>query len=1443
MARGLVVALVLGAAAASSSASLGARTLSPPLQPAAAALTTTSLDAPTMQPVNAPARIARVAEIPGTDGHEAWAIGYTSAADGRWAATSSLGQVVFLHYGDSSGWQISDAPRLPDGSVSHARLFALAIAQGGEGWAVGEGGALVHLPAGGDRWTVVPDSATGVTLESVSLAGPAGHVAGFASGAPHADASGQSQVTVLELPAGSSSWNLDTSATLIAAAAGAASADLPAIAAVSPSEAWATTGDSSSALYVLHDVGGSWSRVTTGSAMFDSAPVGATSGGSSSQQNQAANGSGIAADGNGAWVVGRLQPTDNSHPLGDTLTGDRSRPFAVHFHGSVDTYCPAVETAGTNNSTSTSSACGGGTLPLAAFGLTSVSMLGGGEVFAGGMGLFHFTGGHWQRETDSVGFVTSLSMARPDEGWVAGTGSNAISGGPFSETLAAGHWTRSPTIPAVARWPEPDREPVNGVYATPEVEAVALAPDASGEALSVGADGSRLRYLPGFGWNLLARGSYALHALAWPAPASGWAVGDSGTLSHFDGSAWFDGEAPRAGFDAPPDDLFGIAFAGPGTGYAVGANGSILDYSGGTWRRDAASGALTRGTLYAVAAVPGGAVAVGDGGVVLVNHGGAWGVDTAASQQLASISGQPGPMYAAASLPDGTVAVGGAGGVVLVGRPGAMSRMQPGVDGTVLALGLTRDTAGSLQVIASVSAHSAVKYVNGAIASTGGWLYLHDASGWHDIELDHQLTMWTSTDTAAPHDPVLGIAMDAQGSRGWAVGGYPALTLDEDNHSYQRGQPSGSIYRVDLVGDPTPPSSLLQMPDPPQSGFSFAFLGDSACATGLCSAAMGSGSTADVVLQQAQAEIGYASSQPGGPGLALFGGNMRRTGLPEELDQFKRMMGSWTVPFFAAMGRSDLVGLNTTDVVPGAPSQAVGTTNQYYQQAFAGQPAPWGSGPAPAGVTPVAVSAATSNMARTHYAFDYKPVGLPGARFVVLNDSEGTLANTTENPNETQDTWLTQVLTSSGGLPVIVVANAPNADPRGTAQPMGASGATFTSDVTTPTNPVSGFFASGIAGNMNYSITGPISVPAWISGGAGSPLEGTRNPAQGYYHSWMLVTVDPSHRSSTGQATVTVKAMPVLESVAMRVNPINAAPGTALPAGNAAVVHALGRAPDGGLANLNGAAPDPSQAKANYIDIPSSVVGASTCTPGLEADNCRTPYTVQPYHRFWSEDPTIAQFAQPCPSASAPALPCIGADGQPVPDDQDGFLCGMNPGTTWIDVLVGLHRARQQITVSANTSGPCNQHPLPGPGPGKTVVVNQVVKLLPAAPQPQAATIPAPGPQTSPVHRFFHQTLPNNIVPAVVPPPVPVLAVGPPLPAAGTAAKKEEEREKAFEQSKESSGGQTHQAVAYAGPQNTWDARPVAIAGAAGLAMFVFAAAWAATRRRPEAAMDWRRWE
>lgn len=1395
--------------------------------PTAVTLGTQSLSTPTMQPVNLSARPVRVAVVPGTGGAEAWAIGYSSAQVPGWT-TGGLGQPVFMHYTSSGGWQVTGPAVTDSGAPSTKQLTSLSVAAGGEGWAVGAAGTLVHHSAGSLEWHVMTPAANGSPLTSVSVvAAPGGAVTGYAVGA---------SLTILHLAAGSLTWQPDTGLPV------GVSTDLASVSTVADGEAWAVSGDTSTSLTVYHRSGGSWGTAST-ETMFSSPSATGT--------NQAASGAAIAAAGSGAWVVGRMEPNDQTHPLGDTSTGDRSRPFAISItgSGSVRSYCPSTVQPSTTtaNGATVSEVCDSD-LPIGAFGLTGVAGFGDpncSEAFATGMGLFRFvpnsscTGGTWQRENDAVGYLSGLSMANPVEGWMVGTGSNAISGAALSESLAIGHWTQHPNVPAMARWPEPGSNPLEGD---------ALSPDGSGAVLAVGGSGELERFAPGFGWvglnnNFVARSAF--HAIAWPAVNSAWAVGNNGDMAHWDGASWSGSKMPRLHYDDAFTALYGIAFADAGHGWAAGDDGVLLDYAGG-WHRNPLSTRLTQQPLYTVVSGGGTGVAAGANGTVLDAVGSTWSVDGTASALAGAGSPNPATIFASASLPDGTVVLGGTGGLLLErSRGGQFSRIDTesaagSLDGTIVALGLSRDSAGRLQILASVSPHTTSKYVSGNLATTDGYLMVRDGSGWHDIELNHQLTMWASSDAAAAHDPVFAIALERTGMKGWAVGGYPALTLDDDNFSSERDTSSGSVYRVNGSGDPNPPSSALNLPPPPSHGFTFAFLGDSACAAGVCGAALGSGAKADVVLQEAQREIEMSN-----PDLTFFGGNMRGSGRKEELDIFNRYTQSFTMPFFAAMGGQDLLSaLNPNDVVSQAPSNPVGTTDAPYLQEFQNQLEPWGTRTV-AGNGIRAVDGNSTQDAATHYAFDYQPPGLPAqVRFIVVNSSDGTLGDAGANPGYTgasnQTTWLNNELSTAHGMTTIVISSSPMEDPRTKTE---TAAGTTAEPLFAASPSVAAVFASTINDNTKSQLTGAPGVTQYISGGAGSPLDGTVNSLHGYYHSWLLVTVDPDH-ATDGKPAVSVQSMPVVESVDMRLG--YQAAGGSIPAGQSVQVWGIGRLPDAGIGNLNGTASNPTnQSKTDYVQFPPNGYGYFNCTTGTESDGCTVPYAQEPSHHFAVEatgqDPNrpVAMFVQPCPNVSTPLWPCTDNGGKIKPDDagEFGFLCALNPGKAWIDVTMGVREVRQQITVTSG-SGFCNQHPIPEP---VIQVHHTATQVGPQPPQPQPVPVnqPAPKPALRPHHPFVH-IITNNPVAAVVPPPVPVLAAAPPLPAAGTAAKKEEEREKALEHSKQEGG---HSAVIRADADAAWDPRPIAGAGAAALLMFIFMSTWAAGRREPEAAIDERRWE
>ncbi|MHB8572491.1 MAG: beta propeller repeat protein [Candidatus Dormibacteria bacterium] len=1409
----------------------------------------------TMQQVDAPARVARVALVPGSGGNEGWAIGFTGTPVPGWHSGDFGGQLVFLHYLAATGWQIDGPPTGPSG-VINPKLSNLALAANGEGWAVGDGGTLIHhLP--GQGW-VEAVSPTSVNLHGIDLTLEAGGLYGYAVG---------DNLTVIRLVGGQSAWTMDPSQP--AASKSGLTIDLPAVSMTDHNNVWTITGFGGTGVQVYHrDATNAWSLVTIGEPMFDS-PPGATQGSQTSAHtvNESANGTTVSATSSGVWFGGRIYPVDSAHPFADSVVGDQARPFTLYYsasgggksaNGNFTSYCPVVYTAGAAGQDLSSPVCDS-TMPLSGFDVSSISAFAGpqgGQALAGGLGLFGFThqgcpasapagSGCFLRLPDSNGYVSSMTMDSPSEGWVSTIGGAVGAGGvAYSQSVTLGHWTTHPANPTLARWPQYNKNPL---------EAVAMAPDGSGDALAVGALGAGVRYSAGIAWNLLSRTAVGtLHAVAWPATTEGWAVGAKGSISRFNGTdftSWPQSQALTS------YSLFGVAFANPGTGWAVGEHGTILDYSGGRWHIDPASNRVTQSTLYAIAATPSGAVAVGDGGAVVELAGGAWTADSSAGSLLQDNHGNAAPLYAVSALPDGAVVIGGASGVFISreGGPGhPYQRLGPPLDGLIVAASAWRDAEGRIEAAVSLDPRGTRKFSGDALAVTAGWVYSLDARGWHDAEYQHRQTMWVITDTAAPEDPVLGLATQAGGRRGWAVGGFPPALPDDESQSYEQAAAptdlnpawsggTSSVFRFDLDRDPSPPSVGTAVPVLATTGFNFVFMADTNCSDGICGGAYGSGPESDVLLQEAVSEINLvASGSNNPPGLVMFGGNMRRAGLPEELAQFQALTSSLTLPVFPAIGPHDLLADADTGAAAGGGGSAVSTassgtisvptggSNGSFLQQFANAPAPFGRGAAPAGIVPVPFTATAQDnaaVAHSHYGFDYAPGGSPLARFLVVDDSQGNISGTTasENPREDQSSWLKSAI-QSATIPSLVFMSVPPTDPRTTTNPMTDS-AVFDADVAAPPSAASGIFSgslglegtAGVSESVNGSTVG---LPEWIGGEVGAPLSGTRLPQHGYYHAWLLVNVDPSKKYGFNQAAVTVQAFPILESLA-----INSQDGVVVKSGAGLRIRALGRMPAGGDGNAQGSNPDPTQSYATYLDFPQY---KPPCGPAASQDFCAATYALVPQYKFFSENPAVANFVKACPGPQNPTGPCVNTDpahyGQPIPDPtgQDGYLCTFKPGTVYIDAVAGVRKAREQIVVGAG-SGPCHVQFTPLP-PVPPVIIKEVVPV-PKQVVPDEAARPI---------ILFHPPLAQNQAVVLAPPPPPVVAPAPP-PAAGAA--KKEQRQKAVQSASEGGPDAGRHAAMAIAPSGGTDSLGYALAGSGMLLTFMVALALTALpRARPNAA-------
>ncbi|MCA1831823.1 MAG: WD40/YVTN/BNR-like repeat-containing protein [Actinomycetota bacterium] len=1291
----------------------------------------------TMQAVSAPARMGRVAVDPVT--HQVWAIGFTRSIRtdvAGWDRTSPSGQLVFLRYTSSAGWQIAGAPVNTSGVAINPLLFSFALV-GDEGWAVGSNGVMLYKAPRSSAWMNNASAeavAAGAQLRAISLVRSGGSVVGYAAGPGP---------TVLRYVDGT--WSKDQTTGI--------AGDLGSVAAVSRDEAWATSVPTATDVALYHRVSGSWSPVALDPIFQGPHPTAAKNNG----VVDSASASSIAADENGAWVGGSMVTRDAAHLFGDPTPGDTSRPFIVRVpaNGSMTSYCPdqyGVRRQSQATTLDTRAFCDE-PMPLTALDITSIQQISSHEVFAGGLGLFHFKNNGWVREPDSIGYIRSLAFIGANEGWLTTTGNTFGSAGAAgsSETLV-GHWTNHPEASRIARWPQPQRAPLH---------AIAFSPDATRRAMAVGEDGAVVMYVPEVGWDYQIRVTEnAVHAIAWPAVNEAWAVGEHGMIQKFDGSRW---HADGASEVLSTKSLFGITFLAPNDGYAVGAQGTVLHFDGATWTRDAAASALTNETLYGIATTQDGRLfAVGANSTVLIRDTRGWRADASAVKLLKRGTSTPPDLYAVVVTDDDRVIVGGAKSALAVWSPGGFEPFSRGIEGTVI------DMAARGSSVYAIISPDERKWSGDRMAATRTSLLGLDSTGWRDLSFSRKRAIFVATDSSQYGDPMYAIALEPGGRRGWAVGGFPASTPDSDNHF--RLLATSSVYRVDHDDDPTPPHSVADV-HLPQTGFNFAFFAESWCGAGVCGAQIGSDTQADSVALQIQREIRQATHLPSGPGFVMFGGNTRGLGIPEELSQGLAFLRSFDVPVYGALGDRDLFsGLSASAVssVPAAGSQTAGVSD-YWKEVFAAAPGPWGAGRMRSGFEPVALSTdavPTGSLARTHYAFDYQPDGKKLARIIVIDSSTRSYGNadgSDQNPPERQDNWLQFVLLDAKlqnggrGVPTIIVMNQPTILPDSTPQPNWRNpNDTFNFAGVVVANGVSAVITGGPRENIRdgYPNTDSAIVPVFTSGGGGAPLgydkpsqttsAPSKLPTDGYYNAWYIVSVG-APAGALGQAPVKVTSFPVLDSVAM-----HAINGRDQSAGNLLRFSALAR-------GLSGGDSDPEQSKATYFDIGSSAL-VNCGTHGQGFATCASRDAINPPYRFYSEDPSIADFVLPDPQVGD-TLPARDKQTNRImhdPSGHFGLLCTFKPGKVYINVESGWQRARTQVTVHGG-SGPCIDKP---------VIEKHVVNPIP--PKKQVVHVP----EHFSVHHF--RPVANQVVVVIPPPPAPVLAPAPPG-APGVGRKEEHE--------------------------------------------------------------------
>ena len=980
-------------------------------------------------------------------------------------------------------------------------------------------------------------------------------------------------------------------------------------------------------------------------------------------------------------------------------------------------------------------------------------------------------------------FRPSGAFASDDDGWLEGP--VKVPGGP-------------PPSP-FEDWPVSIRATLTDVTGAP-----GAAPGEIGaQALAVGADGSVARYRPGLGWSreflftaVGAVNKSTLRGVAWPTPNHAHAVGDFGAMWNWnaDDDLWVVDPGKPIGYRG---NLLDVAFdpGDPDRGYAVGRRGALLEY-GKSWEQDQLPGGFGRADLTSIA-FAGRQAIVAAGRTLLTNSGGGWQVDQSASSLLASAPAQA-QLYAVAGLPDGGAVA--AGRDIVIERDGPSSPWryadQPIPGQTAIAAAALRP-GGSGPVRAAISVVPQLAYPPAddlpdpdpnvpppipppyPIAGDG-YLLREAGSGWEDQQ--RAAFGGSTADRPLKGDPVLSLALDPNGS-GWAVGGWSGYTDPAGRGTSVGGTIGGSIrarVRTAMIarygGGGAAPLAARPSPIPlPGGPVRLAVAGHAQCES-TCTDLAPEGLGPDRSLTAALQKVAELGAQAGGPRTLLYTGNRVATGLgARDAARYASLLGEQPgLGVYPALGSSD-----------------VGAGAGAFQSAFAGSPAPFGSGAAPSGIVTSGIPGAPPGPgARTHYAFDTTGPG-GTVRVIVIDNSAGSLAGSDphQNPAEPQLPWLVDVLADARqkGVPAVVMGNRglnPNFTPR--------------LNVASDGGPVAQALVAGGASAylfdrpeenrvMRIPAGGAETIPSFGTGTLGyrSPIAGVvgadRADALFGGTSFLLLEVNAGARDpQTNRAPVGVRNIPVLSDVALE--PTD---GTVLKRSRPALFRGLGRRPLGGDRwgrPTAGAGPDPAGADP-YTLFPPDPCLIAGCAARLA-----------PEYSFTSADPDIADFVRQDPASFNLRKPFLDANDKVVTDNASGLLCPFNPGTTTVTISAGGLSFSQQITVLAGSVlRPCGTRPLnpsrfaspspavpppPPSSPASNPVPGPVPPPPPVAPAPAPPPVPAPPPPVLPAVALPPPVEPVVAVPVSVPPPPP--PVGRPIPPGGAPARVfqvEEERE------------------------------------------------------------------
>jgi soluble lytic murein transglycosylase-like protein len=622
---------------------------------------------------------ARLVDVASAGGGTARAVGVVDGTGHRgWARH----QTVILAF-EQGVWRVVAPPRDARGRVVNPRLRAISATAGGDGYAVGDHGAVVALTSHGATLLHAPVRGR---LTAVAARRSARGLVGVAVGRGGA---------IVKL-AGQRA----------ARAASASGGEPRAVTYDAAGRALIATTDQQSPLLAFRH--GRTSRVAAGFHLPGDSKVALSA---------------VAVRHGETWIAGSLS---------DVAGTGGQLPFVARRAGAAwRTYCAAgprasgVKELGDAKTPAICDgelAAGSGTGAVRSLALTdrgTVVALPGGIQLSQGK---NFRSLETQTPAGQTHPVVKLALTSDGSGWALDE---------------AGQLARvSPQRPAAINPERPAwRQPAK-TRGTPAPVAVALGGD---RALALTAGGSGL--LRSGGWRPGHGPGAAVRDLALAGGSRAWAITDSGLLLHFDDGKWSApgdwqsqvkalasvvdnlGNEPLTESSQPLSaGLNALALDGDKDGYAVGGHGVILRLADGGWHRESVP---TSATLSDVALVPGGAVAVGRH-TLLERRDGKWHSVDGAGTLIGDSD-----VTAVTALHDGTV-IAAAGGNLLTRRAGShtweLASTAPLGD-RVQDLTGYRDRAGKVHALALVEGRGGKALLDG------------DATGWRPVTLPEGLDL------------------------------------------------------------------------------------------------------------------------------------------------------------------------------------------------------------------------------------------------------------------------------------------------------------------------------------------------------------------------------------------------------------------------------------------------------------------------------------------------------------------------------------------------------------------------------------------------------------------------------------------------------------------------------------------------------------------------------